>query len=178
MLMGVLPDIQVAGATLHSTNQGVSRPCSTCGSPAMRVDHSLGRWIADACADHLATDAAAAIAELALEIEAAGQGQLDADPACWSWPTPANTGGDPYQVLERWHDGRCAICGHAERLVDDHDHDGADGLIRGMLCHGCNIAEGRSGMDIIRKYRERHPAVILGLRIPYGFPFGRPGTAA
>lgn len=171
--MGVLPDIQVAGATLHSTTHDDNRACPACTASAMHVDHSLGRWAADACVDHLAADAATAITELTLEIEAARQGQLNADPACWSWPIPENREGDPYRVLERWHDGRCALCGHTERLVDDHDHDRAEGLIRGMLCQGCNLTEGRSSMDIVRKYRERHPAVILDLRIPYGFSFGR-----
>jgi hypothetical protein len=144
----------------------------------MYVDHSLGRWTAEACVNHLDVAAAAAIAELSLEIEVARQGQLDADPSCWSWPVPESREGDPYRTLERWHNGRCAICGHAERLVDDHDHDGPEGLIRGLLCQGCNLAEGRSGMNIIRKYRERHPAAILGLRIPYGFSFGRPPRTA
>jgi Recombination endonuclease VII len=166
--MGTLPDIQVAGATLHFTSH---RACSQCPEPGMHVAHSLGRWVAEECASHIDPGAAAAITEIALEIKAARQGQLDADPACWSWPVPESCAGDPYRVLERWHDGRCGICGHLDALVDDHDHE--TNLIRGLLCQGCNLTEGRSSMPIIRRYRERHPAAILGLQVPYAYPFGR-----
>lgn len=55
-----------------------------------------------------------------------------------SWPTPQK-GGD----LWEWQDGRCAMCGvMASRIVRDHCHD--TGLVRGLLCSGCNTAEGTS----------------------------------
>jgi hypothetical protein len=43
----------------------------------MHVTHSLGRWIAEECASHIAPDVAAAITEIVLEIEAARSGQVD-----------------------------------------------------------------------------------------------------
>ncbi len=33
-------------------------------------------------------------------------------------------------------DGRCLICNEKKRLVVDHSHD--TGVVRGLLCHGCN----------------------------------------
>lgn len=38
-----------------------------------------------------------------------------------------------------WHDGRCAMCGSAGRVVEDHCH--ATGFVRGFLCEPCNAAE-------------------------------------
>lgn len=71
-------------------------------------------------------------------------------------------GGRRHQ-FEAFHAGRCAICLCGDdRLVDDHDH--GSGLIRGLLCRGCNVAEGRSGHTIFEAYRRRPPAVILGYR--------------
>lgn len=34
----------------------------------------------------------------------------------------------------------CAVCGNAEKLVLDHDHE--TGLVRGILCNSCNMALG------------------------------------
>lgn len=113
-------------------------------------------------------------------------------PACWSWdPTvPLDrvyaeyaAGGQPGSadlflrrfhsgesgalqfVLSAWHEERCAVCGwRAPRLVTDHDHD--TGTIRGLLCHGCNASEPHDN-GLFRRYRERSPAQILGLHLPY-----------
>lgn len=75
--------------------------------------------------------------------------------------------GDDDGALARWQDGRCAICGKTRDLVCDHDH--TTGLVRGWLCHSCNTREGtnRDPGTIFERYRERHPAAILGLTIPY-----------
>ena len=74
-----------------------------------------------------------------------------------------------WRLLLGWHRFRCAMCGKSvrddSRLVKDHDHE--TGLIRGLLCYPCNIIEGRSGGDVIDKYRERPPAVICGVRLIY-----------
>lgn len=37
-------------------------------------------------------------------------------------------------------DGRCAVCRKGGRLELDHCH--ATGRLRGLLCHGCNVAAG------------------------------------
>jgi hypothetical protein len=70
-------------------------------------------------------------------------------------------------ILARWQDGRCAICGRVSDLVCDHDH--ATGLVRGWLCRSCNTTEGTNHQPdtIFTRYRERHPAAILGLTIRY-----------
>jgi hypothetical protein len=67
-----------------------------------------------------------------------------------------------------WHDRRCAVCGmRAPRLVKDHDHE--TGIIRGLLCRHCNSAEPHDD-GLFRGYRERPPAEILGIRLPYVDP--------
>jgi len=106
-----------------------------------------------------------------------------AEPACWSWPAPAagtgsgtgtlSPGTDGLEFLANWQDGRCAICGSSPKaLVTDHDH--LTGLVRGLLCQSCNTAEGYAGecsKGMIASYRRRHPAMILGLAVPYVDPW-------
>lgn len=41
---------------------------------------------------------------------------------------------------------RCENCGSAHRLCVDHDHK--TGRVRGILCHGCNVALGAAKDDI------------------------------
>jgi hypothetical protein len=45
-----------------------------------------------------------------------------------------------YDALLVSQSGRCAICGEAKPLEVDHNHAG--GKVRGLLCHGCNVAVG------------------------------------
>ena len=51
---------------------------------------------------------------------------------------------EAYDQLFAAQDGRCAICGDAERdgwdLAVDHDH--ASGCVRGLLCRKCNVGIG------------------------------------
>lgn len=97
--------------------------------------------------------------------------RLATAPACWSWPTPNQHHDGTITALVDWQQGRCAICGntpHPTRpLVADHDH--ATGLVRGLLCRVCNTTEGTKSDpgDAFAQYRERHPAAILGLSLPY-----------
>lgn len=99
----------------------------------------------------------------------------------WDLECAAGALGDS-EVLAQWHSGRCAICGRASDLVCDHDH--ATGLVRGWLCRSCNTSEGtnREPDTIFARYRERHPASILGLTIRYLNPvsgeFARPQLAS
>jgi hypothetical protein len=50
--------------------------------------------------------------------------------------------------------GKCAICGTTKpggrgvRFSVDHDHD--TGVVRGLLCNGCNVGIGALGEDIDR----------------------------
>ena len=57
-----------------------------------------------------------------------------------------------YEEMLVAQDGKCAACGAAkgnvsrsDHFVVDHDHDTDE--IRGLLCHGCNIAIGHLGDD-------------------------------
>jgi hypothetical protein len=70
------------------------------------------------------------------------------------------------RLLALFHDGRCAFCG-ARDISTVTDHDPATGLIRGYLCSGCNVHEGKSDTPMLRKYRARPPPVILGIEKIY-----------
>jgi hypothetical protein len=52
---------------------------------------------------------------------------------------------EQYEALLLKQDGKCAIClgppTKGKRLCVDHDHK--TGLVRGLLCHDCNIAIGK-----------------------------------
>jgi hypothetical protein len=93
------------------------------------------------------------------------------EPECWSWPVPEPcayaTEAEADEALAEWQRFRgCAICGVTGVLVDDHDHQ--TGLMRGQLCHTCNTKEGKgSQRPPFVKYRERHPAAILGVKVRY-----------
>jgi hypothetical protein len=108
-------------------------------------------------------------------------------PACWEWPVSqyvryrvarAEAAGDETarinslgHVLAWWQAGRCAVCGcEPGWLVHDHDHD--TGLLRGLLCGGCNRAEGEGleAAPVFRRYRELPPAVMLGFEWFYAYP--------
>jgi hypothetical protein len=113
--------------------------------------------------------------------------RLIAEPACWSWPVPtllpdekvtqllaqheipphisrgAFSGPAAAWRFVAFHAGRCAICGNVVGLlVVDHRH--GPQTVRGCLCYGCNVLEGRRDIDlpVIAAYRSRHPALILG----------------
>lgn len=99
-------------------------------------------------------------------------------PACWGWELPndlALRDPDPdvagLAVIEKWQAGRCGICSAETLLVTDHNH--STGLIRGLLCQRCNTAEAFRDVGPYRRYRERPPAVILGVQARYWDPFAR-----
>ncbi len=94
----------------------------------------------------------------------------DDDPQYEHWPhsTP----------LRAWQRGRCAMCQVTDwfdnQLVMDHDHD--TGLIRGLLCRGCNASEQHNESAAFTAWRAGFtPASVLGFEELYLSPFtGRP----
>lgn len=78
---------------------------------------------------------------------------------------------EDYQKRLKKQKGACAICGHTpgpdeRRLVVDHDHE--TGVVRGLLCHKCNVALGAVGDSIagiqrFTKYLKRAEKGRLGL---------------
>jgi hypothetical protein len=72
----------------------------------------------------------------------------------------------PLYQLDAFHRGRCALCGAGvDHLVLDHEH--RTGLVRGRLCHGCNVSEGRGAGGAVDLYRERPPSAIVGVEVYY-----------
>lgn len=67
---------------------------------------------------------------------------------------------EQYDEMVAAQDGRCAICGDApEQLYVDHCH--STGVVRGLLCHGCN-----SGIGFLRDHPEILTAAIGYLSRP------------
>jgi hypothetical protein len=82
-------------------------------------------------------------------------------PACASWIVPRGE-----IEMREWQARRCAFCGYEERLVRDHDH--ATGLIRGLLCTGCNVGEAFNDSPAWDLYRDGvNPAGILAMHEVY-----------
>lgn len=75
---------------------------------------------------------------------------------------------DGYAVIRAWQRGRCGMCGVGGALVMDHDH--STGYIRGLLCPGCNTAEGVGSSDVWGEWRTTaNPASILGVVEEYRY---------
>src|SRR5258708_6587219 len=180
-----------AGLAASDGDWGLAR----CGRPPRRgtpCKRTPVAWRSDwpepqepgACYVHMPdTDRRAQVRHIAADERKFARKRDQAEPACWSWLVPATgtgsgmdtllPGTDGWEFLANWQDGRCAICGSSPKaLVTDHDH--LIGLVRGLLCHSCNAVEGHTGeggKGIIASYRLRHPAMILGLTVPYVDPW-------
>lgn len=159
-------------------------PCRNGRSEAAVYAGPRRFWESPACMVHLTQEEREAREAAEARVRAA---LAEIEPACWSWPAPPTSvedllgrlfaPDDPFfaelvrcfdindLVFGAFHDGRCAICGCAGRLVQDHDH--STGMIRGKLCCGCNTQEGFSHLPLFEKYRARNPASILGVQLPY-----------
>lgn len=103
---------------------------------------------------------------------------LQGIPSCHVWQIP--DGEVPSHLtatgaLRKWQAGACAMCSAARgRLVVDHCHQ--TGKVRGLLCTSCNTAEGMHSAPAFVAYRERPPAVMLGVEEQYGSPWDRFGA--
>lgn len=57
---------------------------------------------------------------------------------------------EQYKEMHRAQGGKCAICNEEPKtkrgLHVDHDHE--SGKVRGLLCHGCNVALGSFKEDV------------------------------
>lgn len=154
------------------------------------------RW--PSCYGHLTENEQSEYLDLKRRVRDLNEQVATQDPACWSWPVPSilPAPGVPEGVgsrtaarllasyedpetrqgvqLENWQARRCAICGRSSSgLVEDHDHQ--SGLVRGWLCHGCNVQEGawcwQSRTDTtFAKYRLRPPTAVLGMKLRYWDP--------
>lgn len=61
--------------------------------------------------------------------------------------------GKTYLALLSAQAGACAICGDDIRYRATVDHNHLTGMVRGLLCNGCNIGLGRFRDDPIRLHR-------------------------
>lgn len=100
-------------------------------------------------------------------------------PSCRVWRVPEGEV-PPHlsatQAIRRWQAGACAMCSASpERLLVDHCH--RTGLVRGLLCTSCNTAEGLTSSPAFAAYRERPPAVMLGVEEQYGSVWDGHGVA-
>ena len=77
------------------------------------------------------------------------------------------TGTNVLSMLREYQADRCAVCAGTDHLVVDHDHD--TGLVRGLLCSGCNTSEGNKDRDSpeLCAYRSHPPTAQLGIEIRY-----------
>lgn len=191
-----LPPRHVSEASTALTGQREHVPC---GRPTRRGTSCAATRarFTPACSTHAtAEERAAAHAEEARLTTIVAEWQASLTPACHGWPVTeeirrkvaalacvddellqSRHGQD---VLWKWQRGRCAICGgggqqwgpdwwDSSDAVVDHDHRTA--LVRGWLCRSCNTTEPHTDRGDFAKYRERPPAVILGIAVRYEHPW-------
>ncbi|GAA3957570.1 hypothetical protein GCM10023085_45080 [Actinomadura viridis] len=154
---------------------------STCSAPDVSCRQTAVAWLVTmdmpdprVCYDHLTPEERAALDSAQAAVEARLR-RLAEEPDCWSWPVPEPreyaSEEEACDALSAWQHGRgCAVCGDPSGLVQDHDH--TTGLVRGKLCHTCNVKEGKGSTRApFTRYRERNPASILGVKVRYWSPW-------
>lgn len=81
------------------------------------------------------------------------------------------------EVILRYQQGRCAICGTPFKTRRNIDHDHKTGEVRGILCHMCNRALGlfRDKLELLLKAAEfvRNPPARHALNGPHFGNVGR-----
>ena len=84
----------------------------------------------------------------------------------WSENASLLEGSEGLTALWDWQEYRCAMCGFEDaKIVKDHCHE--SGLIRGLLCTGCNLAEARSNQLPWRIYRKFPPTMFVNVKVFY-----------
>lgn len=102
------------------------------------------------------------------------QRPLPTKPACWAWPMPDDHRDYSAEGMFVWHRSRCAICADGPRVFMDHDH--GTGLVRGLLCQRCNIAEAHHS-GVFARYRLMPPAFLFQIELRYIPPMNDSGWA-
>lgn len=183
------------------------RPCGRQLKTANRRCSRPKAPLSPACPIHLTIEERAEACERRIRAESISRRWAAAlEPACFAWEVAdtdlaaaravmasredeADQQAEGLDLLWRWQQGRCAICGFGwgattyidpaaginetrwstEEFVMDHDH--ATAFIRGWLCQSCNISEGVGDDGALAKYRTQPPAAMLGVAVRYWSPF-------
>ncbi len=75
-------------------------------------------------------------------------------------------GSEGLSALWDWQENRCAMCGFEDdKIVKDHCHE--SGLIRGLLCTGCNLEESRRNDIRWQIYRKFPPTKLVNVKVFY-----------
>jgi Recombination endonuclease VII len=81
---------------------------------------------------------------------------------------PSLVGREIWPVLIEIQQGRCGACPSEGPLVVDHDHE--TGIVRGLLCRGCNSREGKLESGLF--YVTPDAGMLAYLANPPAAPFG------
>ncbi|WP_329468737.1 tyrosine-type recombinase/integrase [Streptomyces sp. NBC_01431] len=145
----------------------------------LRIQHHLrGIGTLPPCADHPVDQAAPAGDCAYCDTHAAAWDAFaamldDTAPACWDWEVPPYAPyQDPIERFLNFHAGQCAMCGNQPaQQPHTEDFDADTQHVRGLLCPTCTTEQDDSPRW--DRYRDRGPAMILGLVQTYPWLRGR-----
>ena len=84
----------------------------------------------------------------------------------WDQKASLLEGSEGLDELWGWQENRCAMCGFEDsKIVMDHCHE--SGLIRGLLCHSCNLNESSNDEFRWQIYRKFPPTTLLNVKVFY-----------